>query len=420
MMLLQFNFKNFKSFKDDTILDFSATKITEHSNRLFSIGEEKILPIAAIYGANASGKSNVISAYHFMETYVVNSFAYGGESEDKKTVTKKIKLTPFLFDAETKQSASTFEVFFTSKENSRDKIYNYGFSLGYNGVEEEWLNCKSKSATKYRRIFYRSKQELDLSGLPKVNKDSIQVSLENETLVVSLGAKLKISQLKFVRDWFYKNNFVDFGDPIANVFLSSMIPKDFADDKAVQDKVISYFASFDTSIIGFNVEEQKRDDDKKTYKIEAIHKMTNGATTTLPLKEESAGTLKMFAFFPALQDTLENGSVLFVDELNARLHPLLVRNIIITFLSKEINNKGAQLIFTTHDPWQLSTNLLRRDEIWFTEKNKEGISILYSLADFVDEDGVKIRKDENYEKNYLLGKYGAIPSLNGLDMFKEN
>lgn len=419
-MLLQFNFKNFKSFKDDTILDLSATKITEHSNRLFTIGEEKILPIVAIYGANASGKSNVVSAYHFMETYVVNSFAYGGESEEKNVITKKIKLKPFLFDAESKQSVSTFEVFFTSKDDSREKIYNYGFSLDNNGVVEEWLNRKSKSAKKYRRIFYRSKQKLDLTGLPKVNKDSIHASLENETLVVSLGAKLKISQLKIVRDWFYKNTFVDFGDPIANVFLSSVMPKDFTDDKMVQDKVISYFASFDNSIIGFNVEEQKRDDDKKIYKIEAIHKMTNGTTTTLPLKEESAGTLKMFALFPAIQDALENGSVLIVDELNARLHPLLVRNIILTFLNKEINTKGAQLIFTIHDSWQLSTNLLRRDEIWFTEKNKEGVSTLYSLADFVDEDGVKIRKDESYEKNYLLGKYGAIPSLSSLDMFKEN
>ena len=419
-MLLQFNFKNFKSFKDDTILDLSATKITEHSDRLFTIGEEKILPIAAIYGANASGKSNVVAAYHFMETYVVNSFAYGGESEEKKVTTKKLKLTPFLFDTETKLGASTFEVFFINRENTKDKIYNYGFSLDSEGIVEEWLNCKSKTSKKYRRIFYRDRQELDTPGLAKVYKESIQVSLEKEVLIVSLGAKLKINELKIVRDWFYKNNYVDFGDPIANVFLSSVIPKDFADDEEVQNKVISYFSSFDNSIVGFNVEELKKDDDKIGYKIESVHKMTNGETATLPFKEESSGTLKMFSLFPHLQNALKNGSVLFVDELNARLHPLLVRNIIVTFLNKKININGAQLIFTTHDPWQLSTNLLRRDEIWFTEKNKEGVSTLYSLADFVDEDGVKIRKDESYEKNYLLGKYGAIPSLSSLDMFKEN
>ena len=144
-----------------------------------------------------------------------------------------------------------------------------------------------------------------------------------------------------------------------------------------------------------------------------------GSYRLIPLEEESAGTLKMFALYPELQDVLQKGGVYFIDELNARLHPLLVRNFILTFLNPEINTQHAQLVFTTHDTWQLSNRLLRRDEIWFTEKDKQGISTLYSLADFVDEDGSRIRKDENYEKNYLLGKYGAIPTLKTIDIFQE-
>jgi AAA15 family ATPase/GTPase len=116
-----------------------------------------------------------------------------------------------------------------------------------------------------------------------------------------------------------------------------------------------------------------------------------------------------------MQEVLSNGSVLFVDELNTKLHPLLVRNIILTFANPAININDAQLVFTAHDTWQLSNNLLRRDEIWFTDKDIDGVSSLYSLADFVDDEGVKIRKDESYEKNYLLGKYGAIPSLKTID-----
>ena len=116
---------------------------------------------------------------------------------------------------------------------------------------------------------------------------------------------------------------------------------------------------------------------------------------------------------------MEKGSVFFIDELNARLHPLLVRNFLLTFLNPEINTNHAQLIFTTHDTWQLSNQLLRRDEVWFTEKDGQGISKLYSLADFVDESGARIRKDESYEKNYLIGKYGAIPTLKSIDIFKE-
>lgn len=127
----------------------------------------------------------------------------------------------------------------------------------------------------------------------------------------------------------------------------------------------------------------------------------------------------MFALYPELHEVLQNGGVYFIDELNARLHPLLVRNFVLTFLNPEINTTHAQLIFTTHDTWQLSNQLLRRDEIWFTEKDEQGLSTLYSLADFVDEDGARIRKDESYKKNYLLGKYDAIPSLKSIDIFKE-
>lgn len=153
--------------------------------------------------------------------------------------------------------------------------------------------------------------------------------------------------------------------------------------------------------------------------INAIHKMIGSdETASIPLNMESAGTLKMFALYPLLQEVLEIGSLLFVDELNSRLHPLLVRSFVITFLNPEINTKHAQLIFTTHDSWQLDGNALRRDEVWFTEKADTGISTLYSLADFVDENGNKIRKDESHEKNYLLGKYGAIPTMKYFDMFK--
>jgi hypothetical protein len=112
-------------------------------------------------------------------------------------------------------------------------------------------------------------------------------------------------------------------------------------------------------------------------------------------------------------------SVFFIDELNARLHPLLVRNFVLTFLNPEINPNHAQLVFTIHDTWQLSNQLLRRDEIWFVEKDERGVSTLYSLADFVYEDGSRIRKDESYQKNYLIGKYGAIPTLKSIDIFKE-
>ncbi len=418
-MLIQFSFKNYKSFRDEATLDLSAAKMTEFSDRVVSEGNDKILPMAAIYGANASGKSNIYNAFGYMADYVIESFKYGDEEEKFE----EYRPTPFLFDSVSNDAESSFEVYFTIPGDKAEKTYNYGFCVDRHGVTEEWLNVKAKTARKYASVFFRSTEEdtLDLSGLPKSSRDNIQVALEKQVLIVSLGAKLKVNKCKDIRDWFMANEFADFGDPFTNFFLSRRLPKGFVDDNSVQKKVIEYFTSFDEHIKDFEIEKLPNDADSKeeTYKISSLHKKIDSDTfAAIPLNMESAGTLKMFALYPELQDVLEKGSVFFIDELNARLHPLLVRNFLLTFLNPEINTRHAQLIFTTHDTWQLSNQLLRRDEVWFTEKDEQGISKLYSLADFIDESGAKIRKDESYEKNYLIGKYGAIPTLKSIDIFK--
>lgn len=417
-MLIHFNFKNYKSFRDEATLDLSATKITEFSDRVVSVGSEKILPVAAIYGANASGKSNVYNAFEYMTEYVVESFKYGDE-EEKFT---EYRPTPFLFDSKSENIESSFEVYFTIPGDKAEKSYNYGFCVGKEGITEEWLNVKAKTARKYSPVFYRSEDALDLTGIPKNSRENIEVALEKQVLIVSLGAKLKIAKCKAIRDWFFTNQFADFGDVITNFFMSRRLPKEFVENKNVQKKVVEYFASFDENIKDFRVEKIPAEGDSKEdkYKINALHKkIDSDEMAEIPFVMESAGTLKMFALYPELQEVINKGSVFFIDELNARLHPLLVRNFILTFLNPKININHAQLVFTTHDTWQLSNQLLRRDEIWFIEKSYQGISRLYSLADFVDEYGTRIRKDESYEKNYLIGKYGAIPTLKSIDIFKE-
>ncbi len=419
-MLIQFSFKNFKSFREEATLDLSATKMTEFSDRVVTVGGEKILPVAAIYGANASGKSNIYNAFEYMAEYVADSFKYGDEEEEFE----EFRPTPFLFDSTSSDAESSFEVYFTLPGDKTEKSYNYGFCINKEGVTEEWLNYKAKTARKYSVIFYRgtTDDELDLSGFPKSSRDNVKVALEKQVLIISLGAKLKISKCKMIRDWFLANEFADFGDPITNFFMSRRLPKGFVEDKNIQNKVVKYFASFDEHIRDFDVRKipQEGESKEERYKIDALHKkIDSDEMANLPLELESAGTLKMFALYPDLQEVLEKGSVFFIDELNARLHPLLVRNFLLTFLNPEINKNHAQLVFTTHDTWQLSNQLLRRDEIWFVEKDARGVSTLYSLADFVDEEGARIRKDESYEKNYMVGKYGAIPMLKALDIFKD-
>ena len=420
-MLLQFNFRNYMSFRDDTSLDLTAAKISEFDFHVVNAANEKVLPVAALYGANASGKSNVQEAFRYMASYVIHSFDFSDESDSRKG-TGWMNPTPFLFDEESRGQESLFEVYFIDSPENGAKTYNYGFTVNAEGISEEWLNCRAKTARgDFKRIFYRNGDILDMPGIPKKSRDNLEIALSGETLVVSLGAKLRIDRLKFVRDWFLGLVFADFGQPVENYFLSQLVPEGFAEDEKVRRNVVNYLDAFDPSIIGFQVETVTTadGDGNAPLKIDAVHRMAHSSeTTVIPFQNESAGTLKMFTLYPLVQDVLSSGGLLFVDELSARLHPLLVRNFVITFLNPELNPKHAQLIFTSHDPWHLNGNYLRRDELWFTEKDPNGVSSLYSLADFTDEDGGKIRKDENYEKNYLLGKYGAIPELKNFDIVK--
>lgn len=426
-MLIQFNFKNFKSFRDEATLDMSATKITEHEDHVVDIANDKLLKVAAIYGANASGKSNVYDAFGYMRYYVSESFKFGDEDGGYRKNDDYTKVTPFLFDEYSCNGETLFEVFYIDNMENTGKTYQYGFVLKDNEVVEEWLYSKAKTArNNYRTIFYRKiGEELEMNGIPKRQIENIKASLNKESLIVSLGAKLRIEKLKKVRDWFLKNKVINFGNPVENLVRSYKLPKGFVhdNDKKVQENMVKYFETFDESIKDFKVEKVVTEDEKdsdKSYTINTIHKKLGGdGIASIPLAQESSGTIKMFSLYPPIKEVLYNGGTLFVDELNARLHPLLVRNIILTFLSEEINTMNAQLIFTTHDIWQFSNDLLRRDEIWMVNKNNDGVSELYSLADFKDEEGNKVRRDEDLAKKYMLGNYGAIPALKPMKALRE-
>ena len=300
-MLIQFSFKNYKSFKEEAVLDLSASKMTEFSDRVVTIGGEKILPVAAIYGANASGKSNVYSAFEYMSEYVVQSFKYGDEKEDFRAT----RPAPFLFADDTENAETSFEVYFTIPDDKTERIYNYGFCIDGSGITEEWLNSRAKSAREMSPVFYRDKETLDLSGLPKNSHSNIEVALEKQVLISSLGAKLKVAKCKQVRDWFLCNEFADFGDPVTSLFLHRRLPDGFVDDPAVRAKVVKYFSSFDETIKDFRVEKVPTDDDKERerYRITAIHKkIDSDKTAEIPLGEESAGTLKMQGINPSVYD----------------------------------------------------------------------------------------------------------------------
>jgi AAA15 family ATPase/GTPase len=425
-MLVQFIFKNYKSFKEEACLDLTATKITEHNSRVVDLGNTRLLRVAAIYGANASGKSNVFSALRYMSEYVRNSFNFGGETAlNRLYFETQFQCKPFAFD-EDDDRESSFEVFYIDPEDPRERTIQYGFAIKKQKIVEEWLTIKAKSSLpeNAKTVFYRKAGEpTNFGSMSNTYRDNIQVSLADEVLILSLGAKLKVPMLEEVNKWFSKIYCIDFGDDIESNAYNKRIHRILGMEGSIASEMIKYLGTFDTSIVGIEKVEtdtQSPQQSTKQDQFKAVHLMNGGKTRkAIPLEEESQGTIKMLGMYPAIKLALSYGSVLAIDELNTKLHPLLVRNIILTFANPEINVNNAQLIFTTHDSWQLETKLLRRDEIWFTEKNASNESSLYSLAEFHDEDGAKIRKDASYEKDYLAGLYGAIPKIKPLDFMKE-
>lgn len=414
-MLIQFSYKNFKSFRDEAILDMTATRGKEFEEHIIKKGNEKILPLAAIFGANASGKSNVFYAFQYMTDYVKYSFGFGDDTLEQS----QMKVTPFLFDLNSPHDVSTFEVYLTLPNDDSEKVYTYGFTVNESGIVEEWLLRRAKTMRNASSIFYRNEEtgELKLSGLSDGEKNNLTLSLDKRALIISLGAKLKINICQLIRDWFINNRLSNFSNPIESVKKYRYLPRGFTSDKKVQQDLVSYLSTFDTSIKGFKVERMEEDrDGKPQFKIYTKHQVIGtNSSQWISLKDESAGTLKMFALYQELQDTMDNGGVLFVDELDARLHPLLLRHILQRFLNQETNQHGAQLIFTSHDVSNMTNELLRRDEIWFVEKDKQGLSSLYSMAEYKDEAGESSRRDLNYMKNYLYGRYGGIPYINDGD-----
>ena len=416
-MLLQFYFSNYRSFEGEGILDMRASGSNELSSHIRNTLNEKVLPVTAIYGANASGKSSVFEAFQFMALCVLESLSF---SDDNKKNPYKLKVDSFKF-SESREKPSEFEINYIDKKGKKELYYNYGFKIDNSGILEEYLASNTKTGVKrnedYTYIFKRERnQKLYLDSSIEKFRENLEISLKEKTLLVSLGAKLNIDEFIRVRTWFINTEVINFSNSLYGAFLENILPNNIIESEEVRKNLVSFINSFDDSIIDIEVEKISAIDenDKDNYRVFTIHKSDKGTSTArISMNEESSGTKKMFSLYQTLLDVLEKGGVFFADELDIKLHPLLMRNILLTFTDKEKNPNNAQLIFTTHNTIYMDMDLLRRDEIWFVEKDN-GVSNLYSLDDITNEKGEKVRKDSNYEKHYLLGNYGAIPNLKNL------
>ncbi len=442
-MLVELRVKNFKSYKDEQVFSMVAAGVKDDSlpDNLIKVelprdGKLNLVSAAAIYGPNASGKSNLIDAIKFIENMVVGF-------SDKRPMRRKlgIPIEPFVLSKETENAPSEFEIIFI-----QEKVrYQYGFIVDRQKVHEEWLLAYPEGSPQRwfeRKIVdpHAEKPEYEwyFPRNHKKKRNDIKDKTRPDNLFLPVAFEFNDEPLTVVYNWFQEKLVYLFVDDLSEELdanKNEKVPYSIKsihlvdNDVSAKERIANLLRQADLGIADLELEtvdfsadqlpstlpDEMRERlttmlaDSKQVIINLLH-FTDDPNTFKPfrLDRESLGTQRLFYTSGWLLDTLENGHVLFVDELDASLHPLLVKKLIELFGNPYVNSKGAQLIFNTHDATLLDNGLLRRDQFWLVEKQRNGASCIFPLSDF------RPRTGEALEKNYLEGRYGATPVIGNL------
>ena len=416
-MLVQFSVKNFMSFKEKQDFSMEAGIGDENPDNIININEsnERVLKTTALYGANASGKTNLIKAFSVAIMMI-------RLSNNRQPGEKLLQMEPFAFDENTKKEPCEFEFIFYTNNNK----YVYGFKADKNKIHEEYLY--QYFSAKATRIFERIGENYKFLQADETKLNAIKnQNLENK-LFLSTATTWNYEKTRAPYLWFA--NMIDtyIGGNELNPFSIEAYNNDDANE-SLKKFTLKLLEEADIIIKDYNIEIEETEMDARmimqlknmnipsnviipktsviksiTMSLKIIYENGNTKIYNLDLISESSGTKIVFAMAPILKEVFEKGKILIIDEIERSLHPSLVEMIIKFFHSIEINKSNAQLIFNTHDTNLLSLDLFRRDQIWFAEKDpKKGATELYPLDDF------SVRKTENIQKEYLNGRYGAIP-----------
>lgn len=397
-MILEFCVTNYLSIKDELKLSFVSTPLKESSaepNDLYDLSDTGISLVrsAVIYGANASGKSNVLKAFSFYKRFITSSFKDGQAGET-------IDVENFRLNATTVDEPSSLEATFTDGEY----IYRYGFEVDSRSVQMEWLYrrvCKKRA--KEVELFYREdgvttvhpKSQLlqELVNKKMVRSNALLLSTAaqfNETTAVSILRWLSNTQVLFCSE----------GEVLWQNAIKHL------DDEGLRERITAFARYADLGIENITKIDNRIVSRHRQYDDEG--REVNNVAFSFN-RNESEGTIKYFSLAYPIIDALDNGKRVVIDELDSRLHPLLVKRIVALFNDAHTNPKGGQLLFTAHDTFLLSAGLFRRDQVWFTQKDNFGATELYSLAEY------KVRSTSPFERDYLLGKYGATPLIGDME-----
>jgi len=424
-MIIKFSITNFKTFRNKAELSFIAsnydkTREAENIYTCESFGLN-VLKSGVLYGANASGKSKLMDALLFMRNFVLSSSLESQKGEP-------INVEPFLLSTESNNKPSEFEIIFIH----RKQLFRYGFEVDKEKVISEWLYYRPLK--REIELFIRDGQNFSVHErkFGKGYKLAKEKMIRENALLISVASQFNEEIAGLVIDWFKRLKVISALESQGYKPYTVSILK----NGAKKFKILDLLQKADLSISDIILEPiniahlpkviqgnlkdlvlQKIEKEKaEFYALNTVHNVFDDGGSIVDKeifdmeKDESSGTNQFFALAGPIIDVIENGYVLVVDELDSKLHPNLVLKIIEIFNSSELNPKNAQLLFNTHDTNLLSADIFRRDQVWFVEKDLFGASKLYSLSDFKE-----VRKEENFENNYINGKYGAIPVLNDFE-----
>ena len=418
-MLLEFSVGNFLSFKEIKTLNLVASSISDFKEtNIINSERHTLLKGAVIYGANSSGKSNFIRAMSTMRRIVIHSFS--------QSSTKQLSITPFLLNSETADKPSYFETLF----EIAGIRYRYGFEVSNNEIVGEWLYELKKKAEKL--LFIRQGDGIEV-GKSYKEGENLEEKTRNNALFLSVVDQFNGPIAKRIMKWFTNfitisglshedyelvtfkllgkpklaNTLADFYEKLDLGFSKISVDKKIFDPKDIEEgtpeAIVKLMIKDLEGAFKFNIKtSHKKFDDKNNYIGDVEFDMRS---------QESSGTNKIFNISGPIFDVLQKGGVLVIDELDSSLHPILTLAITKLFNSEKENYNNAQLIFTTHDTNLISYGNYRRDQIYLIEKDKYGASDLYSLVEYREDDGSKVRKDASFESDYIQGRYGAIPYI---------
>ncbi len=397
-MILEFNVSNYLSIKDNLKISFIGTKLKEslsEPNSMIPLPETglSLLRSAVIYGANASGKTNVLKAIAFYKRFIMESFKNSQAGE-------RIDVENFRLNTVSAKEPTTMEATFTDGTH----IYRYGFEVNYDAVQAEWLYQRiNRKRSKEIEIFYREEKATAIHTKSALIQEIVTKKMvRNNALLLSTAAQFNETTAINILKWLNDTQilFCSEDDKLWEQIIRHL------DDEKLRNRITSFAKYADLGIESITKIDNRIISNHRQFDDDG---MSTNAVAFSFNRNESEGTIKYFSLSYPIIDALDHGKRLFIDELDSKLHPLLIQKIITLFNSSETNPKGAQLLFTTHDTFLLSAGLFRRDQIWFTQKDNFGATEAYSLVEY------KVRSSSSFEKDYLQGKYGATPIIGEME-----